>query len=83
MNKVFITICFMLLRSVFANTHVCANNCISFIVSSGTGCAWMCNYCANMLHTNNYYFTTPVCSWDNSGCVGNPVAGVTYQCCAN
>ncbi len=32
-----------------------ANNCIQFSVASGTGCAWMCNYCANQLGTFNYY----------------------------
>ena len=31
--------------------------CVSFIVGPGTGCDWMCNYCANTLGTNNYYFT--------------------------
>ena len=36
------------------------NNCVQFQVSSGTGCAWMCNYCANQLGTNNYYFTDNV-----------------------
>ena len=59
------------------------NNCVQFSVASGTGCAWMCNYCASILNTNNYYFTTPVCSWDITGCVGNPVEGLTYECCAN
>lgn len=57
------------------------NNCVSFAVSSGTGCAWMCNYCANQLGTNNYYFTTGVCTYQTGGCVGNPQAGVTYTCC--
>jgi len=58
------------------------NNCISFSVSSGTGCAWMCNYCANNLGTNNYYFTTDVCTYQSGGCVGNPQTGVTYTCCS-
>ena len=58
------------------------NNCVSFTVSSGTGCAWMCNYCANQLGTNNYYFTTGVCTYQTGGCVGNPQAGVTYTCCS-
>jgi hypothetical protein len=34
-----------------------ANNCVSFGIGPGTGCAWMCTYCANTLGTNNYYFT--------------------------
>ena len=70
-------------------TKVCAsnlitpqNNCINFSVASGTGCAWMCTYCANQLGTNDYYFTTGVCSYQTGGCVGNPIAGVTYTCCS-
>ena len=58
------------------------NNCVSFSVSSGTGCAWMCSYCANQLGTNNYYFTTGVCTYQTGGCVGNPQSGVTYTCCS-
>ena len=57
--------------------------CIQFSVSSGTGCAWMCNYCANQLGTNNYYFTDNVCTYQQGqGCVGNPIAGKTYTCCS-
>jgi hypothetical protein len=60
-----------------------SNNCIQFTVSSGTGCAWMCNYCASQLATYNYYFTDGVCTYqDGQGCVGNPVAGKTYSCCS-
>ena len=60
-----------------------ANNCIQFSVTSGTGCAWMCNYCANQLGTNNYYFTDGVCTYQEGvGCVGNPIAGKTYSCCS-
>jgi len=59
-----------------------ASNCVSFSVSSGTGCAWMCNYCANQLGTNNYYFTDGICKYQQgTGCVGNPQLGVTYTCC--
>ena len=58
------------------------NNCVSFSVGQGTGCAWMCNYCANSLGTNNYYFTTGVCTYQSGGCVGNPQPGVTYTCCS-
>ena len=59
------------------------NNCVQFTVTSGTGCAWMCNYCASQLATNNYYFTDGVCSYqEGQGCVGNPVAGKTYTCCS-
>jgi hypothetical protein len=59
-----------------------SNNCISFQVSQGTGCEWMCNYCANKLGTNNYYFTNDVCTYQTGGCVGNPQTGITYTCCA-
>ncbi len=59
------------------------NGCVSFTVGAGTGCAWMCNYCAGALGTNNYYFTTDVCKYEEGvGCVGNPQSGVTYTCCA-
>ena len=70
---------------LFANTTklVCdPNGCITFSVSEGTGCAWMCEYCANQLGTDNYYFTTPVCAYQTGGCVGNPIAGVSYTCCS-
>lgn len=58
------------------------NGCVSFTVGQGTGCDWMCNYCSNMLGTNNYYFTDGVCTYQTGGCVGNPVAGKQYTCCS-
>ncbi len=58
------------------------NNCVSFSVSGGTGCEWMCTYCANQLGTFNYYFSDGVCTYQTGGCVGNPVAGKTYTCCS-
>lgn len=58
------------------------NDCTSFSISSGTGCAWMCTYCADTLGTNNYYFTDDVCTYQTGGCVGNPQADKTYTCCA-
>ena len=75
------------LATVTANKEVCqqspSNNCITFTVSQGTGCAWMCNYCANQLGTNNYYFTDNVCSYQEGvGCVGNPYSGKSYTCCS-
>ena len=78
----------LFLVAVSGNKDVCenppSNNCITFTVSQGTGCAWMCNYCANQLGTNNYYFTDNVCSYQEGvGCVGNPLAGKSYTCCAN
>ena len=59
-----------------------SNTCIFFQVSQGTGCDWMCQYCANQLGTYNYYFTNDVCTYQTGGCVGNPQAGVTYTCCS-
>jgi len=65
------------------NIETDTNQCIQFSVSSGTGCAWMCNYCANQLGTNNYYFTDGVCTYqEGQGCVGNPISGKTYTCCS-
>ena len=58
------------------------NNCVSFTVGPGTGCGWMCNYCAQALGTANYYFTTPVCAYSTGGCIGDPVSGVQYTCCS-
>lgn len=60
------------------------NNCVTFYLGQGTGCTWMCNYCANQLGTNNYYFTDNVCTYESgTGCVGSPVAGTSYTCCSN
>lgn len=65
------------------NSTLPANNCVTFSITSGTGCAWMCNYCANELGTNNYYFTDNVCTYqEGTGCVGNPIAGKSYTCCS-
>ena len=60
-----------------------SNGCVTFSVSQGTGCDWMCNYCSNQLGTNNYYFTDNVCTYESGvGCVGNPLAGKQYTCCS-
>jgi hypothetical protein len=42
----------------------------------------MCDYCADVLDTSDYYFTDGVCSYEEGGCVGNPEVGVTYKCCS-
>ena len=77
---------FLLLSMFLVNrafSELCqTNGCVSFSLAAGTGCAWMCNYCANQLGTNNYYFTTPVCTYQSGGCVGSPIAGVEYTCCS-
>jgi hypothetical protein len=82
------TILISLLSIVAATDVTCrerdTNQCVQFSVSSGTGCAWMCNYCATQLGTNNYYFTDGVCTYqEGQGCVGNPIAGKTYTCCSS
>jgi len=72
--------------SVVNNVQDPVNGCLTFTVGQGTGCVWMCNYCATNLGTNNYYFTgnPPVCTYQQSagGCVGSPVSGQSYTCCA-
>lgn len=56
--------------------------CTAFTIAAGTGCAWMCNYCANELGTNNYYFVDGVCKYQEGvGCVGNPQTNYIYTCC--
>ncbi len=68
---------------VAEKTTCSSNNCITFNVGPGTGCAWMCGYCAEQLGTNNYYFTDGVCKYQSpDGCAGNPVAGTEYTCCS-
>jgi len=57
------------------------NQCISFSVGAGTGCAWMCAHCADALGPS-YYFTDGVCKYQSGGCVGNPQTGVVYTCCS-
>lgn len=83
--KFFISLLFLVLASVNSEKEICnTNNCITFTVSQGTGCAWMCNYCANQLGTNKYYFTDNVCTYQQGvGCVGNPYAGKSYTCCSS
>jgi len=92
MRPVFAILLSLLLLSSGQSSKICIpyeenievkNQCITYSVSAGTGCAWMCNYCAAQLGTNNYYFTTDVCTYQMGGCVGNPQAGVQYTCCAN
>ena len=73
---------FSLVRS--QNETCSSNNCITFSLGQGTGCAWMCNYCATHLGTNNYYFTNNVCTYESGvGFAGSPVAGASYTCCSN
>ena len=81
-NRRMLTKILSILSIVSAFPTNSSNTCIQFSVSSGTGCAWMCNYCSTQLGTNNYYFYDNVCTYQSGGCVGNPVAGTMYTCCA-
>lgn len=86
--KFFTTILVFLAAAVHGKKEVCGiiptNNCVTFTVTQGTGCEWMCSYCANQLGTNNYYFTDNVCTYqEGTGCVGNPYSGKQYTCCAS
>lgn len=82
--KSFLPLALSLLASMVASQDSCRNsdNCVTFQVGSGTGCAWMCQHCADELGTNNYYFTDGVCAYSPGGCVGNPQQGVEYTCCS-
>jgi len=83
-----IAIFFLYILAVSGNNNTCTqsidpvNGCVNFSVGQGTGCQWMCEYCASQLGTPNYYFTTDVCKYQTGGCVGNPQSGVTYTCCS-
>ena len=57
------------------------SGCITFKIGQGTGCDWMCNYCAEKLGTNNYYFIDGICKYKLAGCQGNPFTGINYTCC--
>ena len=82
LSQIFLTIYLIVIKSEKECKQV-VNGCTTFIVSSGTGCAWMCSYCSNNLGTNNYYFTDNVCTYQTDvGCVGNPIAGKSYTCCS-
>ena len=67
---------FLTIAALFTATHACE----TFQVAPGTGCAWMCDYCASKLGPN-YFFTTPVCTYEQGGCVGNPLPSASYTCC--
>jgi len=87
MNKLSRFLLTFLIAILGTNTPVSGNptnQCVSFYLGQGTGCSWMCNYCASSLGTNNYYFTDNVCTYESGiGCVGNPVAGKSYTCCSS
>jgi hypothetical protein len=72
-----------ILPGYLLSSNSVSNNCKTFSIGPGTGCAWMCNYCQTQLGTTNYYFTDGVCTYQSGGCVGNPQAGGSYTCCSN
>ena len=85
--KLFALISLFLSASAITSNDVCTdlapqNNCVTFTLGSGTGCDWMCSYCASKLGTNNYYFPDGVCTYQTGGCVGSPLAGKQYSCCS-
>ena len=87
MRGLFAILLAFLFTAVNGNVKTCKepvpNSCVTFSVTQGTGCSWMCNYCASQLGTNNYYFTDNVCTYQQgTGCVGSPLAGVPYTCCS-
>ena len=73
-------------HNVHPSSHVITpvgSSCVTFSVGQGTGCARMCNYCAEKLGTNNYYFVDGVCKYQMGvGCVGSPTANYEYTCCS-
>ena len=86
MQATFVVLSLLAIVPALLSEKICvtekANNCVTFNISPGTGCAWMCSYCAEQLGTNNYYFTDGVCKYESGGCVGNPIAGAQYTCCS-
>ena len=71
---------FLSLLFLAATATTSAENCVTFQVAAGTGCGWMCSYCAMKLGPI-YYFTTDVCTYQPGGCVGNPLPAIEYTCC--
>tara|TARA_B100001093_G_C26778109_1_gene993320 strand:+ start:1098 stop:1322 length:225 start_codon:yes stop_codon:yes gene_type:complete len=58
------------------------SDCISFTIGENTGCQFMCDYCAENLGTNNFYFTDWICKNRNGICTGTPSAFEEYTCCS-
>ena len=55
--------------------------CITFTIGEDTGCQYMCDYCAENLGTNDFYFTDWICKNKNGMCSGDPTPWETYTCC--
>ena len=56
-------------------------DCITYTIGEGTGCQFMCDYCAENLGTTNFYFTDWICQNKNGMRSGTPTAWETYTCC--
>ncbi len=67
-------------KSVVKKSH---GDCITFTIGEDTGCQFMCDYCAENLGTNNFYFTDWICKNRNGICTGSPMAYEEYTCCTN
>lgn len=67
-------------KSVVKKSH---GDCITFTIGDDTGCQFMCDYCAENLGTNNFYFTDWICKNRNGMCTGSPTPWETYTCCTN
>ncbi len=67
---------FLSIAALFTATRACE----TFQVAPGTGCAWMCEYCASKVGPD-FYFTVPVCTYAEGGCVGVPQPSTMYTCC--
>ncbi len=67
---------------IFSNiVNVNGQDCITFTIGDGTGCQFMCDYCAENLGTRNFYFTDWICTNNNGICAGDPIPWETYTCC--
>lgn len=66
----------------FSNKHKSGEEyCVTFTIGEDTGCQYMCDYCAENLGTNDFYFTDWICKNKNGMCSGDPTSWETYTCC--
>ena len=73
--------CIYLLIIVSLIAIVNSTRCVQFTPPFGTSCDFMCRNCYIQLGTNDFYFTDGVCQVTSQGCIGTPMAGMTYTCC--
>ena len=84
MNLIFIFFINLIFTTIYIlGKKECKENyCLTFTIGEDTGCNWMCDYCAQNLGTNNFYFTDWICTNNNGMCTGNPSAWEEYTCCS-